>query len=75
MDPLDPRFRVVEGRDELAVTERPVGAAQPGIRGAHDDPDRDKRKGGRERQRSKLLEAGHGASFYRGGRFRPCAIP
>ena len=75
MDPLDPGLGVVEGRDQLAVTERPVGATQPGIGGAHDDPDRDQPESGREGQRGELLEAVHGPSFYPGGRFGPTAIP
>ena len=68
-------FGVVERRDQLAVAERPVGAAQPGIGGAHDDPDRDQPESGREGQRGELLEAVHGPPFYPGGRFRPSAIP
>ena len=71
MDPLDPGLGVVEGRDQLAVAERPVGAAQPGIGGAHDDADRDQPESGREGQRGELLEAVHGPSFYPGGRFGP----
>ena len=59
MDPFDPGLRVVERRDELAVAERPVGAAEPGIGGAHDDPDRDQPERGREGERSELLEAVH----------------
>ena len=50
MDPLDPRLRVIEWRDQLAVAERPVRAAEARIRGPHDDPDRDKQERGRERQ-------------------------
>ena len=46
MDPLDPCLGVVERREDLAVAERPVGAAEPGIGGAHDDPDRDQRERG-----------------------------
>ena len=65
MDPLDPGLRVVERRDELAVAERPVRAAQAGIGGADDDADRDQHESGREGQRGELLEAGHGPSFYR----------
>ncbi len=75
VDPLDPRLGVIQGRDQLAVTERPVGAAQPGIGGAHDHPDRDQPESGREGQRGELLEAVHGPPFYPGGRFRPSAIP
>ena len=43
VDPLDPRLRVVKRREELAVAQRPVRAAQPGVGGAHDDADRDQR--------------------------------
>ena len=44
VDPLDPGLRVVERRDDLPVAERPVGAAEPGIGGAHDDADRDQQR-------------------------------
>ena len=44
---------------QLAVAERPVGAAEPGIGGAHDDPDRDEPERGREGRRGQLLEAVH----------------
>ena len=67
VDPLDPRLGVIQGRDQLTVTERPVGAAQPGIGGAHDDPDRDQPESGREGERGELLEAVHGPPFYPGG--------
>ena len=63
VDPLDPGLRVAERRDELAVAERPVGAAQPGIGGAHDDPDRDQPESGREGERGELLEAVHEAAI------------
>ena len=63
------------GRDQLAVAERPVGAAKAGIGGAHDHADRDQPESGREGQRGELLEAVHGPPFYPGGRFRPSAIP
>ena len=53
------------------MAERPVGAAEPGIGGAHDDPDRDQPESGREGQRGELLEAVHEAPFYPGGAFRP----
>ena len=36
VDPLDPRLRVVERRDQLAVAQRPVGAAHPGVGRPHD---------------------------------------
>ena len=75
VDPFDPGLGVVDRRDQLAVTERPVGATQPGIGGTHDDADRDQPESGREGQRGELLEAVHGASFYPGGRFGPTAIP
>ena len=63
MDPFDPGLRVVKRREQLAVTERPVGAAQAGIGGAHDDPDRDQPESGREGERGELLEAVHEGSF------------
>ena len=56
-------FGVVERREELAVAERPVGAAEPGIGGPHDHADRDQPEGGREGQRGELLEAVHEAPF------------
>ena len=61
MDPLDPGLRVAERRDQLAVAERPVGAAEPGIGGADDDADRDQPESGREGERGELLEAVHEA--------------
>ncbi len=41
------------------MAERPVGTAQPGVGGTHDDADRDQPESGRKRQRGKLLEAVH----------------
>ena len=35
---------VVERRQDLAVAQRPVGAAEPGVGGAHDDADRDQQR-------------------------------
>ena len=61
VDPLDPGLGVAERRDELAVAQRPIGAAEPGIGGAHDDPDRDQPESGREGERGELLEAVHEA--------------
>ncbi len=61
MEPLEPRLRVAEGRDQLAVAQRPVRAAEPGIRRTDDDPDRDQPESGRESQRGELLEAVHEA--------------
>ena len=52
-------FVVVERRDELAVAERPVRAAQAGVGGAHDDADRDEQERRRDGRRGELLEAGH----------------
>ena len=68
MEPLDPGLRVVEGRDDLVVAERPIRTAQAGIRGADDDADRDQQDRGPERQRRELLEAGQRVSW--GGRGR-----
>ena len=45
MDPLDPRLVVVERREQLAVAQRPVGAAQPGIRRPDDHADRHEQQG------------------------------
>ena len=59
MDPLDPGLGVVERRQDLVVAERPVGAAEPGFGGAHDDADRDQRERGQEGRQGKALEAGH----------------
>ena len=59
MDPLDPGFRVVERREDLAVTEGPVRAAQTGVRRAHHDADRDQRERGHESRQGKALVAGH----------------
>ena len=56
-------FGVVERREELAVAERPVRAAEARIGGAHDDPDRDQPESGREGQRGELLEAVHEAAI------------
>ena len=65
VDPLDPRLRVVERRQQLAVAERPVRAAETGVRRAHDDADRDEQDRGPERQRGELLEAGQRVSWGR----------
>ena len=46
VDPLDPGLRVVQRREELAVAERPVRAAEPGVGGADDDADRDQQDRG-----------------------------
>ena len=40
VDPLEPGLGVVERRQQLAVAQRPVRAAEPGFGGAHDDADR-----------------------------------
>ena len=63
MDPLDPRLRVVERRQELAVAERPVGAAEAGVRGTHDDADRDEDQRRDEGRRGELLETGQASSW------------
>ena len=68
MDPLDPRLRVVERRQELAVTERPVGAAETGVRGTHDDADRDEDQRRDEGRRRELLETGQASSWTARGR-------
>ena len=68
VDPFDPGLRVAERRDELAVAQRPVGAAEAGIGGADDDPDRDQPESGREGQRGELLEAVHEAPILPGRR-------
>ena len=60
--PLDPRLRVVQRREQLAVAERPVRAAEPGIGGAHDDADDDQQDGGPEGHGGELLEAGQRVS-------------
>ncbi len=70
MDPLDPRLGVIDRWEQLAVAERPVGAAEPGVRGAHDDADDDQQDRGPERERGKLLEAGQWVSWHAG---RQCA--
>ena len=61
MDPLDPGLRVVERREDLAVAERPIGAAEPRIGRADDDADRDEHERGQEGRAGELLEAGHEA--------------
>ena len=71
MDPLDPRLRVIECRDQLAVAERPVRTAEARIRRPHDDADRDEQERGRERQPGELLEAVQGALHCSGG---PCGV-
>ena len=63
VDPLDPGLRIVQGRDDLAVAEGPVRAAEARIGDPDDDADRDQRKGGHEGRGSKLLEAGHGTAI------------
>ena len=55
MDPFDPRLRVIQWREDLVVTERPVRAAEPRIRGPHHDADRhedERRHEGRQGQAS-----------------------
>ena len=71
VDPLDPRLRVVDRRQQLAVAERPVRAAETGIGGAHDDADDDQQDRGPERQRGELLEAGQRVSWHAGRRCAP----
>ena len=64
------------GGSSLAVAERPVRAAEPGVRGAHDDPDRDEgERGQRGSRRARRLEAGHETrhSSPAAARFRPGA--
>ncbi len=56
VQPLDPGLRIVQRRQQLAVAQRPVGAAQAGIGGAHDDTDGDQQDGRPE---------GHAASFWK----------
>ena len=63
VDPFDPGLGVVERRDDLAVAERPVGAAEAGIGGPDDDADRDQRERGHEGRQGKALEAGHEAAI------------
>ena len=60
MDPLDPGVGVVERRDQLAMAQRPVGAAHPGVGHPHDHPDRDEQDRRDDRGEGGLLEAGHG---------------
>ena len=60
MDPLDPGRRVVDGRQDLAVAERPVGAAEPGAGDAHDAAPDDEHVGRDGGQQGQLLEARHG---------------
>jgi hypothetical protein len=62
VDPFQPRLEVAEGGHDLAVAQRPVGAAQARIGGSHDDPDRDQQEGRRDRHRRELLKPGHLAS-------------
>ena len=62
VDPLEPGLDVAEGRDHLALAQRPVGAAQAGVGGADDHADRDEEQGGRDRDRGELLKPGHRAS-------------
>ena len=71
VDPFDPRLRVVDRRQQLAVAERPVRAAETGIGGAHDDADDDQQDRGPERQRGELLEAGQWVSWHAGRRCAP----
>ena len=52
-----------ERRDQLAVAERPVGAAQARIRGAHDDPDRDQPESGREGRARRASGSGSRAAI------------
>ena len=60
VDPLPPGLVVVQRRDDLAVAQGPVGAAHPGIRGAHDDAHGDEEDRRDDRCDGGLLEAGHG---------------
>src|SRR6187551_1463021 len=66
MDPLDPCLGVVQGRQDLTMTERPVRTAEPRVRGSHDHADRHERQRRRERDRGESLEAGQGVSWARG---------
>ena len=78
VDPLDPGLRVVERRQELAVAERPVGAAQAGIGRPHDHADVTSRSVVDDGGSGELLEAGHGRahSTVRLRRLRvECATP
>ena len=61
--PLDPGLGIVERRQQLAVAQRPVGAAETGVRGADDHADRDQQDRGPEGPRGELLEAGQGISW------------
>ena len=60
MDPLDPGRRVVDGWQDLAVAERPVGAAESGTGDAHDAAPDHEHVGGDGGQQGQLLEARHG---------------
>ena len=48
MDPLDPGLVVAERRQQLAVAERPIRAAEAGVRGADDDADDHEQEGQRD---------------------------
>ena len=69
---------VAQRRDDLAVAERPVGAAHPRSGAAHDDPDDDHPERGEHGRQGDLLEAREWAGHDRldrtkgGGRTRPC---
>jgi hypothetical protein len=62
VDPFEPGLVIPEGGDELALAQRPVRAAQPGVGRADDHADRDEQEGRRDRHRRQLLKPGHQAS-------------
>ena len=59
VDPLDPGLGVVEGRQQLAVAERPVRAAEPGVGRTHDHADRHEGERGQQGRQGQALEARH----------------
>ena len=61
--PLDPGLGVAQRRQQLAVAQRPVRAAETGVGGADDHADRDEQDRRREGRRGELLEAGQGVSW------------
>ncbi len=61
VDPLGPGLEV-ERRDDLPVAERPVRAAEAGVRRPHDDAHDHEGQRHRQRRRDELLETGHRSS-------------
>ncbi len=71
VEPLQPGLVIAQGRDQLALAQGPVGAAQARVGGPHDDPDRDQHEGDGDGDRCELLKPGHQASASCAFRDRP----